>query len=586
MNPNDGKDNATASSMMSGPDNDFVSVNEESIDKRTSKQWVFYTFVIVLFLSVLFAGVQEYTLQNEEVSGAPREFAYRLILNSTLFSTVFLLFHRYVLWVVFVLQACFLGMILLYFSYFGCPLRISNIIGQFFEGIEAGNSIVSIISWRLCLLLFAVLVLSFALLRLRNRCRTLFWGYRVFASTLFFVGFASFFFVQYQRSSLNDDKSNIRNTRINCNHTGSLIAKLGYLPVMIHDAVHYYGSDRQMILEAAIELEAEQSDLLEDEFVPDIFPKNIVVVQMEALDYSALNFTYQGKEVTPFLNKLSATSLSYRMLASHEYGSATADFVLLNGIPPSKHLLNYSLDGFPYNTSIINGFLDSGYRTFAVHGVRGSFFNRRNAFVKMNFENLYFRQEIRDELQKKDSTFSKRLGSKAVEASGEKWLKDSVVFEFANWILEQNIRQKNFLFLITATSHHPYTNHGCREIVPEEKNIGERYMNAVNGLDKDFEQFYEKLPSGTFVVIYGDHSSCIRNGDFPACIDGKKEFVPLIISVKGKNLSSFQRHTAFDEKEPLTLRDAYSYLKKIAETETPVDRKLMQATGNTSSTVQ
>jgi phosphoglycerol transferase MdoB-like AlkP superfamily enzyme len=342
------------------------------------------------------------------------------------------------------------------------------------------------------------------------------------------------------------------------------IAKFGLLPVCLHEAWFLQHHSIETFLENARQQETQQSDLLRYEYRPPHEWKNIVVVQVESLDYAVLSLKREGKEIVPFINSLLTQSLNYRIWVQPTYGSATADFVMLNGCLPAKGLFNYNIPGYSFPLSLSAFLKEHGYQTFSVHGVRGSFYNRNEAFTAMQIDHRAFRQEIANELQKNPEKYEPLLDTPSIkEALQQEWLQDDVLFAYSRQVLEENQKpnQRNFLLIITDSSHGPWYDQS-NDIIPVERNSQDRYLNSIHVLDQHLNHFYQSLPEGTLLFIYGDHTPHFMSGDYVSDIVNNKHFVPLIIAVKGKNIHDHQSVTLRDQ---ISLRDVYSYIKNAVQ---------------------
>lgn len=549
------------------------SLESASCDTKTPsesdarRRWFFRNILLALFWCSVLTAAQHAVIRNEEVSSIFRETLFRFLLNYFAVSAIVTLFPRWLAGVSALLCAFAYSGAIGYANYFGKPPMFSVLTGNFSEGLEVGNAAFVVFPPFLLLLSlgFAVAVLALAAYRDHERMP---WKYRFALCLLPILIYAGVFQLQNRRCPLLKPPQ-----KTVCEHAGTFVAKFGILPAMFRDAYQIHFLESSGILEAAIARESEQSNLLQDAYGPEM-PNHIVVLQVESLDYPIITHHVDGKAVMPFLRDLSERSLLYHIRENHEYGSATADFVMLNGIPPAEQVFNYSLSQFPYNTALPAVLRRNGYRTYAVHGVRGSFYNRRTAFEKMGIEHNLFRAELWDYFHDRNSPFQPRYRemwdgfseAKQADHRKDRWIKDELVLEFASWLLQEKREEKLFLFLITATTHEPFIRHSGKDIRPDEKSKFDRYGNAMNELDGYLRRFYENLPDGTLLVLYGDHPAYIRSDEY------KSANIPLMISVKGGNLKEHRR----DPKEKMTLRDAYSYVKRIA-TPVTIDRKTMQA---------
>lgn len=548
-------------------------VNESNApsDRDLRRRWLLRNLLLVLFWTLVLTAVQHAVIRNAEVSSLFRVTVFRFILNYCALSVVATLLPRRPVAVLAVLGALAYAGAIGYADYFGKPPMFSTLTEHVDEGMEVGNAAWVMFPPLLMLLFLAAAVAILALLAWRERGRMP-WKGRFVLSLFPILIYAGVFSMQNRRCPLMKPPGDIR-YRIVCEHTATFVSIYGLIPVMFRDAYQIHFLRSGGILEAAIARESEQSDLLHELYGPTM-PDSIVVLQVESLDYPIITHRVEGEPVTPFLRELSERSLFYRIRANHEYGSATADFVMLNGIPPAEQVFNYNLERFPYNTALPAYLRENGYRTYAIHGVRGSYYNRRAAFEKMGVEHNLFRAELMDYLHGRNSAFREKYAGMWNGFSDEKradhrkgrWIKDETLLEFASWLLREKRGERNFLFVVTATTHEPFKRHFERKIRPAERSKFDRYVNAMNELDGYLRRFYESLPDGTLLILYGDHPAYIRSKEY------NSRHIPLIISVKGEDLKGRRRALS----GTASLRDVYSYVKRVAVPPDP-DRKTMLA---------
>ncbi len=512
-----------------------------------------------------------------EIVGDPvKDFLLRFLLNYFLFSAIVFGLRRFFLGTTMILSVLLQFSFLYYFLHFKTPPLFSNLLFNVEEGAEVGDAIFALFPWPWfgLYLIFGAVVCFLVFLRDRH-------GYIGQRRLVYSLAFSFAFVVLF--CGLNTGKRSLQTKRVG-HGSEEVISKFGITPVLLRDALQIHSQKSSGLFAAALDKEKERSYLLETEYYPTTQPKNIVVVQVESLDYTSLNFVKNGRVVTPFLNSLLETSLHYRARADVAYGSATADFVLLNGIPPAPGLFNYNISDFPYNTSLPAFLKERGYKTFSVHGVRGGFYNRKAAFGKMKFDRAAFHAEILDELKKRDSTFRARFSAEKIAwYQKQSWLLDELIFDYAHWIMEENSHENNFVFLITASSHTPFTAPVPEVIVPDAQRIQDRYLNTIHYLDHELGEFYESLPDGTLVVIYSDHAAYLDTEDYRSDIVGKIHFIPLILSVKGENIAPYQTVVAGAPEIDLSLRDAHSFIRKYVGSTRDIKPNEMTASGDAST---
>ena len=125
-------------------------------------------------------------------------------------------------------------------------------------------------------------------------------------------------------------------------------------------AEFYYLGKRE-VLASAIRQRQMTSDALTPVEASIPIRRKIVIIQAESLDFNVLGCHFNGREVTPFLNRLRERSLFYRITAARYSGSADADFVMLNGVMPSKHIITYNIPTYPYHNTLPQFLAQFGY---------------------------------------------------------------------------------------------------------------------------------------------------------------------------------------------------------------------------------
>lgn len=226
--------------------------------------------------------------------------------------------------------------------------------------------------------------------------------------------------------------------------------------------------------------------------------KNLIVIQMEAIQDFVIGKEYNGQQITPNLNKLIASdSIYYDQYYSNigKGNTADAEFSTLNSLYPIIDGESYRL--FEENT--YNGLpwmmRDQGYKAFAVHGYEGSFWNRENAYPEQGFE---------DYISMEDLNQDEMIGL---------GVSDKSMFKQLVPILK-NQTQPYFSFVITLTNHHPFIleeQYRTLELLEDDKDtkFGD-YLETVRYTDEAIGQFIEDLKAAglyenTVIALYGDH---------------------------------------------------------------------------------
>lgn len=230
--------------------------------------------------------------------------------------------------------------------------------------------------------------------------------------------------------------------------------------------------------------------------------KSVLVLQVEALEEWVLDAKVNGEEITPFLNRLKRESLYYPNLLDQTGSSSTSDceYLVLNSQHPLENgsvAFRRESNRFQTLATVLQG---SGYSTVSMHAYHRGMWNRAFLHPKYGFERSLFRRELGEH---------PRIG----------WGLDDVVF-FKKAAPEIARQQQPFMaFLITLSSHHPYTyiprNKRTLKLGSLENTMVGHYLHSVRYADQAIERFFKDLDKrglldDTVVVLYGDHDGHLK----------------------------------------------------------------------------
>jgi phosphoglycerol transferase MdoB-like AlkP superfamily enzyme len=231
--------------------------------------------------------------------------------------------------------------------------------------------------------------------------------------------------------------------------------------------------------------------------------KNVIVIQVEALQAMAYGAYYGGEEITPNLNNMADDSWVCTNTHSQSGVGNTSDseFTLNTSLlqPPGKAaVLEYVDREIPSIPRLLN---DAGYRTVTMHGNDVAFWNRKELYASLGFQQYYDRTDI---------------GSADQMYRGAS---DEQFFIAAQRLLTNDLGRGKPLYanLITMSSHAPYTHvpYDRRPIqVPESlhgSNVA-NWVGAISYADMALGQFLDWLKETglydeSIVIVYGDHKA-------------------------------------------------------------------------------
>lgn len=256
---------------------------------------------------------------------------------------------------------------------------------------------------------------------------------------------------------------------------------------------------------------------------------NLLVIQVESLQAFVIELTVKGSEVTPNLSRLKRESLYFNNFFSQASIGATSDaeFSVLNSLLPTRrgatvyHHANNEYFALPRLLQ------EHGYETLVMVPCTRSVWNQ-------------------DRMDRKYG-FGRRLYSEFFKGNGidKEVAYDDEMYQLALPLIEQS-RQPFFLFMITASSHTPFS-HFNKDLAPFDcGDVGSMtvcdYLKAIHYADASLGEFIDKIRSSplgmnTTIVIYGDHEGVsmaqrieagLSVNGIDALVRGR---VPLIISL-------------------------------------------------------
>lgn len=225
--------------------------------------------------------------------------------------------------------------------------------------------------------------------------------------------------------------------------------------------------------------------------------KNLVVIQVEALQAFVLNRSVGGVEITPNLNRLARRGLdfteTYHQTAMGN--SADAEFLVNTGLFPAASGVAYTrYAGNDYN-SIASALKAQGYSTIALHGDKPGFWNRARMYPSLSFDRF---------VSNKDFEVDSVIG---LGLSDESFFRQSLPILRAQ-------KKPFYAFLITLSSHYPFNMN--LEKIPDLP-LGElsgtelgNYLRCIHYADRQIGAFIaglrrEGLLDESVLAVYGDH---------------------------------------------------------------------------------
>ncbi|EPY6470488.1 LTA synthase family protein [Clostridium sporogenes] len=230
--------------------------------------------------------------------------------------------------------------------------------------------------------------------------------------------------------------------------------------------------------------------------------KNLIVIQVEALQQFAINAKVEGQEVTPNLNKWINKSMYfdnyfYQVAAGN---TSDAEFLSNNSLYPAASGAAYYMYSGNQFKSLPSTLQDKGYYTAAMHGYKDGFWNRNVMYKAQKFQDFHG-----------ESTYN-------IDEEVGLGLSDK---SFFNQSLEKmkTFKQPFYSFLISLSSHFPYDDvkgYGEFNVGKYEGSFLGNYLKGIHYTDAQLGMFLENLEKegyldNSIVVIYGDHNAISKN---------------------------------------------------------------------------
>lgn len=269
--------------------------------------------------------------------------------------------------------------------------------------------------------------------------------------------------------------------------------------------------------------------------------KNVFVIHLESFQQFLIDFKYEGKEVTPNLNKIyhASDTLSFDNFFNQVGQGKTSDAELmlensLYGIAEGSVMSNYgSSNSFEAVPSILDG---QGYSTAAFHGDKGSFWNRDNTYKQWGYQYWISKSYY-------DTKDDYEIGY---------GLKDKIFFQQSAKYIEQ-LPQPFYAKMITLTNHYPYPLDKQNVTDIPKTDTGDKtvdgYLQTAHYLDQSIGEFMAwlkktGLDKNSLVMFYGDHYGVSGNHNkamgkllgiknYNEYNDAQQQRVPLMFTMPG-----------------------------------------------------
>lgn len=241
---------------------------------------------------------------------------------------------------------------------------------------------------------------------------------------------------------------------------------------------------------------------------------NVIFIHMESIQNFLIDLKVNGVEITPNINKLSKEGMYFsKFYPQISIGtSSDSEFTLSTGLLPNSLgtvFVNY------YNRkyeTMENAFKEKGYYTFAMHANDGSYWNRKNMYNTLGYQDFF------------DATYYNIPTDKKSEDFVGLGLSDRSFFEQIIPILK-NINESHDKYMgkiITLSNHSPFddvTKYGNIDLGYLNDTEMGNYLKSAHYADKCLGYFFDMikkngLDKDTVFILYGDHEAKLGKKNF------------------------------------------------------------------------
>lgn len=237
--------------------------------------------------------------------------------------------------------------------------------------------------------------------------------------------------------------------------------------------------------------------------------KNVIVIQIENLQTFAMDLSFNGEEVTPNLNDLASSSIFFPNLytQTREGASSDSEFTFNTSLLPADSgavFINY--DDVEYET-IPTLLSAKGYNSVAISASKASFWNRKNMYLNMGYDEFYSEEDFDTENKTSKGLTDQELYSKAIEIiKTQKTPYYMSIISLSNNITPEEEYEVNYAGKEETNEYMEGTKLGdyIKNIHYSDSALGE----FIDNLRK------ENLLNNTVLVIYGSKDDNIPARDY------------------------------------------------------------------------
>lgn len=312
-----------------------------------------------------------------------------------------------------------------------------------------------------------------------------------------------------------------------------IVERFGIIMYQVNDFVQYLTPQISSLFgqEKATELFNDyfntKEKTKENKYTGVLTGKNIVFVHMESMQSFLMNLSFNGKDVTPNLNRLAKEGMHFTNFYPQVSTGTSSDteFTLLTGLMPASSGTVF-VSYYDRNYFTIPKYLASrGYETFSMHGNLSSMWNRNKAHPSLGYNSMYF-GDVFDYTDKdvinlgiNDHLFFKEAIPmlESIEKNNTNYM--GTIITLSN---HSPFKLASMHSNLDLTSHYEVTNDsGITQELEKDylfsTSVGE-YIKSANYADDALGDFISYIKNSnyfndTVFVFYGDHDAKLSRNE-------------------------------------------------------------------------
>ena len=427
------------------------------------------------------------------------------------------------------------------FSIFNFSL-IKNPTGGFGKNVFLDWVFELFINYRIiCIIPFVVLLICFIVNRkgfIKEKC-SISWK-KVFCMFILLIGFSISSYSYYRSSLKKNWQYSTEYAQYGCQYAGVYNYYVGEFVFHIDNRILTPEQDDKDIeeynknKESYVNVIDGKTYSNQDNQTGILKGKNLYVIQMESTMSFCFEHSYNGIEVTPYLNSLFQKENCFYF--DHVYttvgvgNTSDAEFSFFTGLYPTGDMtIVWEWEEYDFELLTLGNYFKD-YKTYSYNGTNESFYNHNNfhesAYGIDNFRGL----ETFETEYPREKYPEKYLGY---------WISDSEILKWAAQTAKQEHQNgyNSFSFVETITPHNPFYDLSAAlpGYIKDDFDLGmtyyqlENYINQVKYDDKLLYDFLmdasnpnsENYLENTVFILYGDHGNGLSKGAYESLFKRK-----------------------------------------------------------------